>query len=76
MRHRNVGALWIQDVQDKDGTEFRTVLGTENPADLMTKFLRKNDVVDRLKRMGIDWKAKEVGFKKGLAWADQIVDSG
>ena len=29
LRHINVSALWIQDLQDRDGTEFRKVLGTE-----------------------------------------------
>ena len=30
LRHFHKGALWIQDVQDRDGTEFKKMLGTEN----------------------------------------------
>ena len=39
LRHIHVSALWIQDVQDREGTVFTKILGTENPADLMTKYL-------------------------------------
>ena len=44
LRHIHFSAQWIQDVQDKDGTEFRKVLGTENPADLMTKHLTREKI--------------------------------
>ena len=44
LRHIHVSALWIQDVQDRDGTEFKKVLGTENPADLMTKYLTREKI--------------------------------
>ena len=37
LRHIHVSSLWIQDVQDREETEFKKILGTENPADLMTK---------------------------------------
>ena len=39
LRHINVSALWIQDIQDREGAQYMTMLGTENPADLMTKYL-------------------------------------
>ena len=39
LRHINVSSLWIQERQDKKGLECRKVLGTENPADMMTKHL-------------------------------------
>ena len=39
LRHIHVSALWIQDVQDREGTVFTKILGTENPADLMTNYL-------------------------------------
>ena len=37
VRHINVSSLWIQERQDKEAFELRKVLGTENPADMMTK---------------------------------------
>ena len=46
LRHINVSALWIQDVQDREGAEYAKILGTENPADLMTKYLAR-DVIDK-----------------------------
>ena len=44
LRHINVNALWIEDVQDREGAEFMKILGTENPADLMTKHLIRDKV--------------------------------
>ena len=40
----------------------RKVDGTKNPADLMTKFLGKVEVIDRLRRMGIVWKSRDGGY--------------
>ena len=39
LRHINVSALWIQDIQDREGAQYMKILGTENLADLMTKYL-------------------------------------
>ena len=37
LRHVNIGMLWVQ-AKSADGTvQFKKVLGTENPSDLMTK---------------------------------------
>ena len=33
LRRIDVGALWIQDVQDREGATYMKVLGTANPAD-------------------------------------------
>ena len=41
-RHINVSALWIQEKQDLHQLEMRKILGTENPADLMTKYLTRS----------------------------------
>ena len=41
LRHIHVSSLWIQDQQDREETEFRKILGTENPAHLMTKYLTR-----------------------------------
>ena len=52
LRHIHVSSLWIQDVQDKDGTEFHKVLGTENPADLMTKHLTREQIEVAMQKIG------------------------
>ena len=54
LRHINVSALWvwIQDLQDREGTEFRKVLGTENPADMMTKYLARDKIDGCLELIG------------------------
>ena len=41
LRHINVSSLWIQEKKDLHDLEIRKVLGTENPADLMTKYLTR-----------------------------------
>ena len=44
LRHINVSALWIQDLQDREGAEYNKILGTQNPADLMTKYLVRDKI--------------------------------
>ena len=44
LRHINVSALWIQDIQDRDGAEYHKILGTENTADLMTQYFAKGNL--------------------------------
>ena len=44
LRHMNVSALWIQDIQDWEGAQYMNKLGTENPADLMTKYLAREQL--------------------------------
>ena len=39
LRHINISSLWIQEKQDLKELELRKVLGTDNPADMMTKHL-------------------------------------
>ena len=43
LRHIHVSSLWVQEKQDHE-LEFRKVLGTDNPADLMTKYLVRDKV--------------------------------
>ena len=52
LRHRNVTALWIQDVQHREGAQYLKVLGTENPADLVTKYLSRDKMHNCLKSIG------------------------
>ena len=44
LRHINVSALWIQDVQDREGAQYLKIEGTRNPADLMTKYLVRDKI--------------------------------
>ena len=46
LRHININTLWVQEVQDREGVTYQKVLGTENPADLMTKYLTR-EVIDK-----------------------------
>ena len=38
-RHIDTGLLWIQQTAADKGLKYNTILGTENPADLMTRIL-------------------------------------
>ena len=64
LRHIHVSSLWIQDVQDREETEFRKILGTENPADLMTKYLSRDKIDACLAK--IDQRMREGRASKGL----------
>ena len=68
MRHTAVRELWLQEEVRLGRVVVKKALGAENPADLMTKFLKKSDVVDRLRRMGIDW--NDVGGHPTICWAE------
>ena len=50
LRHNNVSALWIQNIQDREGASYMKVLGTANPADLMTKYLTREKSTTRSTR--------------------------
>lgn len=39
LRHINVGMLWIQEKKNEGSVTFEKVMGTNNPADMMTKYL-------------------------------------
>ena len=51
-RHINISTLWIQEKQDFHQLEMRKVLGTKNPADLMTKYLTRSVIDTHLQFMG------------------------
>ena len=46
LRHINVGLLWVQEKNRQKELRFEKVLGTENPADAMTKGV-KREVLDK-----------------------------
>ena len=52
LRHLDTQALWIQDAVRCKRVSVEKVLGSENPADLMTKHLDGQDLVKCLKKLG------------------------
>ena len=50
LRHIECSALWIQQRVRRREFELRKVLGTENPADLFTKYLDSRGKVDHVVR--------------------------
>ena len=52
LRHINISTLWIQEKQDLHQLEMRKVLGTDNPADLMTKHFARSVIDTHLQFMG------------------------
>ena len=71
MRHIEVRELWLQEEVRKGAVIVKKVAGLENPVDLMTKFLGRSEVVDRLYRMGIVWKTKDGEWTKTWAEMDE-----
>ena len=53
VRHLDCQALWIQDAVRQKRIHLEKVLGTENPADLMTKNLDQKSMDKMLEKMGI-----------------------
>ena len=53
MKHIEIRDLWLQEEVLKGSVVVKKVRGTENPADLMTKFLAMHEVRSRLARMGL-----------------------
>ena len=54
MRHVRVGHLWIQELAEEGLMSYMKVLGTENPADLMTKPLSWGVIEKRLLFIGLE----------------------
>ena len=51
LRHLETGYLWLQAAVRQKRLQVRKVLGTENPADLMTKHLATADMEKNLERL-------------------------
>ena len=64
LRHININTLWVQEVQDREGVTYRKVLGTENPADLMTKYLSRDVITGHMTKLGQE--VREGRADKGL----------
>ena len=56
MRHVDTRTLWLQAAVQKQTIELGRVLGRENPADMLTKYLAASDLRDHLSRLGTVWK--------------------
>ena len=65
MRHLEIRDLWLQKEIREGRVLVHKVLGTENPADLMTKILTVKEIDDRLRRMSIYMKVS--GDRKQMA---------
>ena len=62
--HININTLWAQEIQDREGVTYRKVLGTYNPADLMTKYLTRDVIVSHMTKLGQE--IREGRAEKGL----------
>ena len=54
MRHIEVRDLWLKEEVRKGLVAVEKVRGDENPADLMTKFLTKREIDEKLMRVGVE----------------------
>ena len=54
LRHVRVGKPWIQQVQEDGDLRYREVKGTQNPADMITKYLSSSEINKYLEMLGID----------------------
>ena len=52
LRHIKINTLRVQEVQDREGVTYQKMLGTENPADLMTKYLTRDVANGHMERPG------------------------
>ena len=51
LRHLETGYLWLQAAVKAKNLQVRKVLGTENPADLLTKHLSSADMWKNLEKL-------------------------
>ncbi len=72
LRHINIRLLWIQERKNKEELTSEKVLGTENPADLLTKPLPRLEIDGHLKRIGL---SRATGRAETAPRADAVVDT-
>ena len=53
IRHLHTADLWIQDRLRKGDFKLTKVLGTENPADMLTKHISRDTMLKHMERMGL-----------------------
>jgi hypothetical protein len=59
MRHLQVKYLWLQDATFEKRVTVEKVKGTENPADVATKFLTATEIKEVVQRFGVQMKITE-----------------
>jgi hypothetical protein len=72
VRHLAVAQLWVQDLVRSKLCRLHKVLGTENPADLMTKPLARTEIDGHLGRLGL---SRATGRAETAPRADAEVDT-
>ena len=55
IRHLDVGALWLQEVQLRQKVAFMKVKGTSNPGDLMTKHLPQEQLNEYMNKLSFEF---------------------
>lgn len=59
MRHLDTDLLWVQDVHEGKKVGFHKITGTQNPADLLTKYLGAGEVEKHVKKLYIDYPSEK-----------------
>jgi hypothetical protein len=72
VRHLAVSQLWVQDLVRDQSCRLFKVLGTENPADLLTKPLSRKEIDGHLVRLGL---SRATGRAETAPRADADVDT-
>ena len=72
VRHLAVAQLWVQDLVRTKTCRLYKVLGTENPADLMTKPLARTEIDGHLARLGL---SRATGRAESAPQADAGIDT-
>ena len=55
IRHLAVADLWIQDKVRAKDFDLQKVLGADNPADMMTKHINREDMCKHMSKMNLRW---------------------
>jgi hypothetical protein len=72
VRHLAVAQLWVQDLVRAKACRLHKVLGTQNPADLLTKPLPRVEIDGHLERLGL---SRATGRAETAPRADADVDT-
>jgi hypothetical protein len=72
VRHLAVMQLWVQDLVSDGRCRLFKVLGTDNPADLLTKPLPRAEIDGHLTRLGL---SRATGRAESAPRADALVDT-
>ena len=66
LRHVRIGHLWIQELAENEEVKFFKVKGTENPADLMTKYLSATKAAPLVQALGLQPRAGHASSRLAL----------